>query len=63
MSRIKPTKRHLLSKRAKVMKFLKTEGYTYADIGEMFNIDRSTVLRILQAEEKYKKIIKEKLKD
>lgn len=57
------TRTYLLSKRAKIMKFLKKEGYTLADIGIMFNIDRSGVLRILAAEKKYKGLVKDLLKD
>ena len=63
MKEIIKTRTYLLSKRAKIMKFLKKEGYTLADIGVMFNIDRSGVLRILKAEKKYKGLVKELLKD
>ncbi|MEA3399324.1 MAG: hypothetical protein U9R00_02305 [Patescibacteria group bacterium] len=58
MSRKEPIKKHLLAKRAKIIKFLQTEGYSGEDIGAIFNIDRSGVSRILAAEEKYKRSIK-----
>lgn len=57
------TPKFILSKRAKIMKFLKKEGYSLADIGIMFNIDRSRVLRILETEAKYKGLVKDILKD
>ena len=63
MSRIEPTKKHLLSKRAKIIKFLQTEGYSGEDIGIIFNINRSGVSRILAAEQKYKTSVKNMLKD
>ena len=55
MKEVTHTKKHLLSKRAKIIKFLKTEGYNGEEIGAIFNIDRSGVNRILQTEEAYKK--------
>ena len=63
MSRTEPTKKHLLSKRAKIIKFLESEGYNGEDIGVIFNINRSGVCRILAAEKKYKKSVKNLLKD
>jgi len=62
MSRIEPIKKHLLAKRAKIIKFLETEGYSGEDIGIIFNIDRSGVSRILKAEKKYKQSVKNMLK-
>jgi len=61
MKKIITTQRYLLSKRAKIIKFLKEEGYSGADIAIMFNIDRSGVNRILITEEKYKNSVKRKL--
>lgn len=63
MPEIIPTKKHLLVKRAKIMKFLKSEGYNLEDIGTIFNVDRSTVLRVLAAEKTYKDFAKELLSD
>lgn len=63
MSEIIGIKKHLLVKRAKLMKFLKSEGYSGEDIGIIFNIDRSGVSRILAAEEQYKKLAKKVLSD
>lgn len=63
MKEVITTPKHLLSKRAKIIKFLKDEGYSGADIGIIFNIDRSGVSRILSAEKKYKEFIKLKLTD
>lgn len=63
MPQITPIKKHLLSKRAKIMKFLKTEGYSGEDIGFIFNIDRSGVSRILATERQYKGLVKETLQD
>lgn len=57
------TPKYLLSKRAKMMKFLRTEDYTIQDIAIIFNIDRSVVSRILAAEKKYKEFVKLKLSD
>lgn len=45
------------------MKFLKNEGYNGDQIGQIFNIDRSGVSRILKSQEKYKKSVKNILKD
>jgi DNA-binding MarR family transcriptional regulator len=63
MKEIIPTKKHLLVKRAKIMKFLKKEGYSGEDIATIFNIDRSGVSRILKAEEKYKGLVRKVLKN
>lgn len=57
------TKKHLLVKRAKIIKFLKSEGYNGEDIGVIFNIDKSVVSRILSAEKKYKEFAKNLLSD
>jgi len=56
-------KKHLLAKRAKIIKFLKDEGYSGEDIGIIFNIDRSGVSRILAAESLYKELNKKLLSD
>ena len=53
----------LLSKRAKIIKFLINEGYSQADIALIFNIDRSGITRILQEEKNYKKGVKGLLSD
>jgi predicted transcriptional regulator len=63
MKQIIPTPKYILSKRAKIMKFLKEEGYTGSDIAVMFNIDKSGVSRILKAEKNYKEFVKLKLQD
>ena len=63
MKKVIKTRTYLDSKRAQIMKFLKKEGYSLADIGVIFNIDRSGVLRTLAAEKKYKGLVKELLKD
>lgn len=62
MSKVIPIKRHLLSKRAKIIKFLKSEGFSGEDIGVIFNIDRSQISRILTTEAKYKGLVKDILK-
>lgn len=61
MSEIIGMKKHLLVKRAKIMKFLKSEGYSGEDIGIIFNIDRSGVSRILATEKKYKHLTRKLL--
>ena len=58
MKEVIGTKKHLLVKRAKIIKFLKTEGYSGEDIGVIFNINRSGVSRILKLSEQYKKSVK-----
>lgn len=63
MKQIIPIKKHLLVKRAKIMKFLKKEGYSGEDIGIIFNINRSGVSRILASEKKYKGLVKKILSD
>lgn len=63
MKKINATPKYLLSKRAKIMKFLKSEGYCGADIAIMFNLDESVVSRILAAEAKYKGLVKSVLSD
>ncbi len=63
MPRVEPIKKHLLMKRAKIIKFLNTEGYSGEEIGVIFNIDRSGVSRILATAEKYKISAKNILKD
>lgn len=57
------TKKHLLVKRFKIIKFLVGEGYNGQDIGTIFNVDKSVICRILSAGEKYKKSVKNLLKD
>ncbi len=56
-------KKHLLVKRAKIMKFLKSEGYNNEEIAVIFNMERSWVSRILKTEEKYKEFSKRILSD
>jgi predicted DNA-binding protein YlxM (UPF0122 family) len=63
MSRTESLKPHLAVKRFKIMKFLLTEKYSIAEIASMFNIDRSVASRILSDGEKYKKSVKNLLKD
>lgn len=57
------TKKHLLVKRFKIIKFLQKEGYNNEEIGIIFNIERSRVLRIVQTGEKYKGLVKKILSD
>jgi DNA-binding CsgD family transcriptional regulator len=63
MKRISTTSIFLLSKRAKTLKFFRSEGYTDAQLAIIFNIHKSTVGRIIAAEEKYKKYVKKMLSD
>jgi len=63
MKSITPIKKHLLLKRARLIKFLKSEGYDGSEIGIIFNINRSGVSRILSANEKYKITAKKLLSD
>lgn len=63
MSRTEPLKPHLAVKRFKIMKFLLTEKYSIAEIASMFNVDRSVASRILSDGERYKKSVKNMLKD
>jgi len=58
MKKIIGTKKHILVKRFKLIKFLISEGYNEGEIGEIFNINRSTVSRIIATGEKYKGIVK-----
>lgn len=63
MKQLIPTKKMLFVKRFKIIKFLQSEGFNNQDIGTIFNIDRSRVLRIVQEGERYKKSVKNLLKD
>lgn len=63
MPQVSLIKRHLLNKRAKIIKFLKKEGYPNADIAIIFSIDPSVVTRILVAEKNYKEFAKLELSD
>lgn len=63
MAQIVKTKKHILVKRYKLIKFLSDEGYNNEEIGIMFNLDRSQILRILVAGKKYKGLVKELLSD
>ncbi len=63
MKKLIPTKSHLLVKRAKLIKFLKVEGYNGEEIGQIFNLDKSVISRILTENEKYKKSVKKLLVD
>lgn len=63
MKQVITTPKYLLSKRAKIIKFLQNEGYSGADIGLIFNINRSGVSRILNAEKKYKEFVRLDLSD
>lgn len=57
------TKKHLLVKRARIMKFLTGEGYNNEEIGIIFNIERYQVFRILASAKKYKEFVKLELSD
>lgn len=63
MKKILGIKKHLLVKRFKLIKFLVSENYNEGEIAEIFNVNRSTVNRILKAGEQYKKSVKNILKD
>jgi len=63
MPQINAIKKHLLVKRAKIIKFLDSEGYNGEEIGIIFNIDRSSILRILRNYKKYKEFAKITLSD
>lgn len=63
MPQINAIKKHLLVKRAKIIKFLESEGYNGEEIGIIFNIDRSSILRILRNYKKYKEFAKITLSD
>lgn len=63
MPQVNSTKKHLLSKRAKIIKFLKKEGYDGDEIAVIFSIDKSAISRILKAEMRYKGLVKEVLSD
>lgn len=63
MKKLTATKKHILVKRFKLIKFLKSEGYNNEEIGLMFNMDRLQIFRVLQAGERYKVSIKNLLKD
>lgn len=58
MARIEGTKKYCLEKRAELIILLKKQGYNGADIGIVFNIDRSVVNRIIST---HYKIIKNKI--
>ncbi len=57
------TPKYLLIKRAKIIKFLKTEGYINADIAIIFNLPESSITRIIKADSKYKGLVKKILSD
>jgi len=57
------TQKYLFSKRAKIMTFLQAEGYTGEQIGQIFNIDKSRVSRLLAKEKIYKGLVKSMLSD
>lgn len=64
MAHIIPTKKHILVKRARIMKFLREEGYDDSEIAIIFNEKhRSYVGRIIAAEKKYRGLVKEILSD
>ena len=56
------THKYLLSKRAKIIKFLKSENYCGADIAVVMNLPESSISRILSTEAKYKGLVKKMLK-
>lgn len=63
MKQLTGPKKHILVKRFKIAKFLKSEGYNNEEIGTIFNMDRIQVFRLLKAGERYKNSIKNLLKD
>lgn len=44
----KKIKEHLRFKRNELIWALSQQDYTFADIGEIFNLERSTILRIVR---------------
>ena len=48
MGRIKLTQIRLLVKRGEIIKQLEEEGYNNADIGRIFNVDKSVISRIIK---------------
>lgn len=62
MAEIIAPKKHLLVKKAKIIKFLKSEGYNGQEIGYIMNLDRSQISRIISASNKYKITIEKVLK-
>lgn len=54
---------HLNSKRAKIIRFLQSEGYNGAEIGIIFFTDRFKIKYLLKKEAEYKKQVKNLLKD
>ena len=56
-------KKHLFVKRAKIIRFLQSEGYNGEEIATIFNIDRSRISIILAQEAKYKGLVRSVLKD
>lgn len=61
MPQVNPIQIYILNKRAKIMKFLRKEGWSDTQISQMFYIDPSGVNRILNTEKKYKEFAKLKL--
>lgn len=61
MPQVNAVQIYILNKRAKIMKFLRKEGWTDTQIAQMFYIDPSVVNRILITEKKYKEFAKLKL--
>ena len=47
MAEIIPTKKYLLEIRAQMIFALKSKGYDQVDISKIFNMDRSSICRIL----------------
>jgi len=50
MTKIEITKIHLLVKRKELIEQLNKEGYNGSEIGQIFNIDRSSISRILKVQ-------------
>jgi len=64
MPKVTPIKKHLLVKRARLMKYLRSEHYSDQEIADIFfGINRSTVGRIITAAKKYKEFSKKILAD
>jgi len=61
MKKTPHTKKYLLEKRARFMKFLKEEDYSGSDIAFIFSVDKSAISRILSSHKKYKEFAKELL--
>lgn len=52
MAQIIPIKKHLLVKRLEIIEDLKDNNYSYQEIGDIFNMEKYSVWRLLKNNEK-----------